>query len=149
MRGNRSLTSPANELSVRHLATDGTTIWAGMQYAQPRATDTALVYQTDGNQWKPLQAPAEGWTAFSGYIGSVAATDTELLATSPQGHAYGRWNLTSGECIASASILDVCPAAASHSKWFLGSGTGESRTSTSPWHRTDFFWDNHWACAKA
>lgn len=145
----QSLSSPDSQLSVRHLATDGSRVWAGMQYAQPRATQTALVYQTDGSTWQPLEAPATGWKVFSGYIGSVAATNAELLATSPQGHSYGRWDLVSGVCIESANVLDVCPAAATGSEWYLGSGTGEIRTSSSSWHRSDFFWDNHWAYTNA
>lgn len=142
-------TAPMKELSVRHLATDGSRVWAAMQYARPRATPSALVYQAEGSGWRPLGTPDKGWGQFSGYIGSIAVTQTDLVATSPQGHAFGRWDLLTGQCIETSSVLDVCPAVATEEKWFLGAGTGEIRSSSSKWHHSDFFWDNHWAYANA
>jgi hypothetical protein len=140
----RLLASPDPQLSVRHLATDGETIWAGLQYANPHAGDAALIYQTTGSGWQALPAPEPGWKIFSGYIGSLAQVHDELLATSPRGHRFGRWNLPRGRCVETASVLDVCPVAAGNHQWFVGSGTGALRSAHSDWHASDFFWDNHW-----
>ncbi len=137
--------SPHADLSLRHLARDGEHIWAGLQYANPYASTTPLVYRTQGDNWQAVATPTGGWELFSGYIGSLALANNELVATSPQGHRYGRWDSRSGACLESTSALDICAAAASADDWFIGSGTGAMRDANSGWQQTNFFWDNHWS----
>ena len=131
------------DLSARHLSTSGNELWVGMQLADPAPTSHALVYRyskTDG--WNPADEPATGWHSFNGYIASVTTTDKEVVATSPQGHIYGRWDL-SGRSIETSKVLDISAATNINNQWWLSSGLGEVNNAGKE-ITSGIFWDNHW-----
>ena len=135
--------APSERLSARHLAFNGTNIWVGMQLADPAPTEAVLLYRYSIEEgWQAAQAPEQGWRGFNGYIGSVAVADQEVVATSPQGHLFGRWSLE-GQSIAAASSLDIAGAAKIGQDWWLSSGVGEVRTAGKQ-IESGIFWDNHW-----
>lgn len=135
--------SPSSRLSARHLAFNGTDLWVGMQLADPAPTEDVLLYRYSKEQgWQAAEAPEQGWRGFNGYMGSVAVADQEVVATSPQGHMFGRWNLE-GRSISATSSLDIAGAAKIGGDWWLSSGVGEVRTADKQMV-SGIFWDNHW-----
>ncbi len=139
------LDSPHPDLSVRHLATDGKSVWAGLQYADPHPNSQPLIYQTNGQNWTAVSAPSGGWEHYSGYVASLAIAGSELLATTPHGHCYSRWNIATHQHVQTAPLLDAAAVASDGNEWFLGSGTGKLVTSHKSSRSTEFFWDNHWS----
>ncbi len=135
--------APGSNLSARHLDSDGETLWVGMQLADPAPTQDALLYSYSAPKgWKVADEPKSGWPSFNGYIASVAVSDAEVVATSPQGHIYGRWDHL-GQPIESVHSLDISAATSVDGNWWLSSGVGEvSRAGKNI--PSGIFWDNHW-----
>tara|TARA_B110000483_G_scaffold217811_2_gene270595 strand:+ start:9757 stop:10827 length:1071 start_codon:yes stop_codon:yes gene_type:complete len=135
---------PTKQLSARHLDSDGENLWVGMQLADPAPTQDALLYSySASNSWQVADSPKTGWPSFNGYIASVAASTDEVVATSPQGHIYGRWD-HQGLAIESINSLDISAATSIDGKWWISSGLGEvSRVGKDI--PSGIFWDNHWA----
>ena len=130
-------------LSARHLSSDGQNLWVGMQLADPAPSHHSLLYRYSNQQgWTAVEEPESGWQGFNGYVGSVTVSENEVVATSPQGHIYGRWDLT-GQSISTQNALDISGATSVNGKWWLSSGVGEvSRAGKILTSRV--FWDNHW-----
>ena len=130
-------------LSARHLSTSGDELWVGMQLADPAPTDHTLVYRySNPSGWTKAEEPAAGWHSFNGYIASVTATDSEVIATSPQGHIYGRWN-PAGQSIETSKVLDISAATSIDNQWWISSGIGEFYHNAGKGD-SGIFWDNHW-----
>lgn len=135
--------APSERLSARHLAFSGADLWVGMQLADPAPTEDVLLYRYSIEKgWQAAEAPAQGWRGFNGYMGSVAVADQEVVATSPQGHLFGRWSLE-GQSIATTSSLDIAGATKIDDNWWLSSGLGEVHTAGKQLN-SGIFWDNHW-----
>ena len=131
------------DLSARHLSSDGQNLWVGMQLADPAPSHHSLLYRYSQQQgWQALEEPESGWQGFNGYIGSVTLSKTEVLATSPQGHIYGRWDHT-GQSIATQNALDISGATSINGQWWLSSGVGEL-SHAGKILNSGVFWDNHW-----
>lgn len=134
---------PNSRLSARHMDTQESELWVGMQLADPAPTEETLVYRySSANGWLPAKAPKQGWQAFNGYIGSVAATTEEVVVTSPQGHVFSRWS-PNGEAIQINNSLDIAAAVSIDNNWWLGSGLGEIYMNNKK-ISSGIFWDNHW-----
>jgi|MEHZ01.5.fsa_nt_MEHZ011385232.1_22 hypothetical protein len=134
---------PTKQLSARHLDSDGKNLWVGMQLADPAPTKDALLYRYSASKgWQVADQPKSGWPSFNGYIASVASSANEVVATSPQGHIYGRWD-HQGQAIESVNSLDISAATSVDGNWWISSGLGEvSRVGKDI--PSGIFWDNHW-----
>lgn len=134
---------PNSRLSARHLSANNKDIWVGMQLADPAPTGDILLYRYSLEKgWQAATPPQQGWQGFNGYIGSVAVAGQEVVATSPQGHLFGRWDLE-GQAIEATNSLDIAGAARIGEKWWLSSGVGEVRNPNKQ-IQSGIFWDNHW-----
>lgn len=130
-------------LSARHLALNGSDIWVGMQLADPSPTEDALLYRySEAEGWQAATAPMQSWRGFNGYIGSVAVGNGEVVATSPQGHNFGRWTLD-GKAQSITASIDVAGATSIQDQWWLSSGLGEVHKAEKTLE-SHIFWDNHW-----
>lgn len=134
---------PNKQLSARHLDSDGENLWVGMQLADPAPTQDALLYRYSASKgWQVADQPKTGWPSFNGYIASVAASANEVVATSPHGHIYGRWD-HQGLAVESINSLDISAATSVDGNWWISSGLGEvSRPGKNI--SSGIFWDNHW-----
>jgi|GEM_PF-2605235 uncharacterized protein len=133
---------PNPRLSARHMATHGSDLWVAMQLADPAPTEDVLLYRYSGDAWHPATAPEQSWRGFNGYLGSLSIAAGEVVATSPQGHRFGRWSLQ-GEPISTTDSLDISAATSIEDQWWISSGVGEVQTASMTM-QSKIFWDNHW-----
>ncbi len=141
-----TLDNPSPGLSLRHLAARGDAIYAGMQYAEPRPSAQPLVYRHKNRNWSALAEPQRGWEIFDGYIASVAVNQSQIMATSPQGHHVGLWDRITLESLETEKILDVSAAISADNQLIAASGVGVMMDAKNLSRRipTEFHWDNHW-----
>ncbi|MDD1782837.1 DUF1513 domain-containing protein [Enterovibrio sp. ZSDZ35] len=137
-------------LSIRHIAISGTgDVVIAQQYKGDETISRPLLamLSSDGH-FQALHAKAEQWQRFNHYIGSVACTDSQIVATSPRGNCFGVWDLSSKELVEMGSLLDASGASANQEGFALSSGSGQTviqKAEKSPiYHRSDVTWDNHW-----
>ena len=141
-----TLGNPSPDLSLRHLAAHGNEIYVGMQYAEPRPSDQPLVYRHTNSEWIALEGPVSGWEIFDGYIASVAVNQTQIMATSPQGHHIGLWDRATLKSVETEKVLDVSAAITVGNRLKAASGVGVMMDAENLSRRipTEFHWDNHW-----
>lgn len=142
----KAVDNPSPGLSLRHLAAYGDEIYVGMQYAYPRPSTQPLVYRYKNHKWAALAEPERGWEVFDGYIASVAASHSKIMATSPQGHHIGLWDRATLESLETEKILDGSAAINAGNQLFAASGVGVMMDAEQLSRRipTEFHWDNHW-----
>ena len=141
--------SPDPKLSIRHLATDPSSlsrVFVAMQYPVPKPTDAPLIYRfTKEKHWAPVAEPKDGWEIFRGYIGSIAADENSVIAASPQGHATVLWGKSGDEYLTKRPLMDAGGAAIIEGKPWLSSGSGQIIAgSFDNKVATRIHWDNHW-----
>ncbi len=159
MRPNLSLLTPDGTLldqmslpdlpqnSIRHLALMGDTIAFAMQWEGDIAEPVPQL-----GLWQPgtapvlcTPAPEESFT-MQGYAGSVAATDSRVLVTSPKGGAAMIFG-TDGAHIATHRRADLCGAATHAGGFLLTDGLGAiwaaDDVGLTRLGAGDTAWDNH------
>ncbi|MEN0000880.1 MAG: DUF1513 domain-containing protein [Pseudomonadota bacterium] len=136
------LSRDQHKLSIRHMAmqTDGT-IWFACQNEGDIAKPLALAgsLSRDG-EIKMLQLPEADWSAFRGYIGSIACTENgeRIAMTSPRGDVAMVIDPVRPDTKTVHTAADVCGVVPHGQEMFLTSGTGRAGSQT---HRLAF--DNH------
>jgi uncharacterized protein len=159
MRPNLTLLSPDGAMldqielaglhqnSIRHLALTGDSIAFAMQWEGDAAETVPLV-----GLWRPGSAPVlceaapEEAMTMQGYAGSIAATASRVLITSPKGGAAMMFALD-GTPVATHRRADLCGAAASADGFVLTDGLGAvwaaDDDGLSPLSTGATAWDNH------
>lgn len=133
--------------SIRHLALSGDSIAFAMQW---EGDPTEPVPQL--GLWTPGQIPvlcippeAEAFT-LQGYAGSIAATDTRILITSPKGGALMLFDAAGGH-VATHHRADLCGTAAQAGAFTVTDGQGAvwsvSDAGLTPLASGPTHWDNH------
>jgi uncharacterized protein len=133
--------------SIRHLALAGDAIAFAMQWEGDPAEPVPQL-----GLWAPGHAPilcpppeADAFT-LQGYAGSIAATDTRILITSPKGGALMLFD-TGGAHVATHHRADLCGAATNAGAFTVTDGSGAvwsvDDTSLTPLATNSTQWDNH------
>jgi uncharacterized protein len=133
--------------SIRHLAFQGNTIAFAMQWEGDPAEPVPQL-----GLWTPGQTPvlctppdAQAFT-MQGYAGSIAATDTRILITSPKGGALMLFD-TAGSYVATHHRPDLCGAVANGAAFTVTDGSGAVWAATdqdlTPLATGHTQWDNH------
>lgn len=133
--------------SIRHLALCGETIAFAMQWEGDPAEPVPQL-----GLWAPGSTPTlctppevEAFT-MQGYAGSIAATDTRILITSPKGGALMLFDAR-GSHVATHHRADLCGAAANAGAFTVTDGGGAvwaaDDAGLTPRATDDTQWDNH------
>ncbi|CZF82111.1 DUF1513 domain-containing protein [Grimontia marina] len=138
------------KLSIRHLATgpEGVVFIAQQYQGDAENILPLLAIKQQGRDISPLKASREEWTRFQQYIGSVACTESQIIATSPRGNCFGIWDLASGVLIEMGSLVDASGAAAAKDHFALSAGSGrvviQDYKKSTIFQSSNVIWDNHW-----
>ncbi|MCX7286539.1 MAG: DUF1513 domain-containing protein [Rhodobacterales bacterium] len=133
--------------SIRHLALTGTSIAFAMQWeGDPDDAVPLLGLWTPGSAPRLCEAsPAEAFT-MQGYAGSLAATDTRIVITSPKGGAAMVF-ASDGTPVATHRRADLCGAASLGDGFVLTDGLGAlwqaDDTGLQALGTGQTLWDNH------
>jgi uncharacterized protein len=133
--------------SIRHLAVQGTSIAFAMQWeGDPFDPVPQLGLWTPGNSPTLCTPPEAQAYTMQGYAGSIAATDSRILITSPKGGALMLFD-AKGSHIATHYRADLCGAAASGGAFTVTDGGGAvwavDDTDLRPLSSGETHWDNH------
>ncbi|OBT14789.1 hypothetical protein A9264_13515 [Vibrio sp. UCD-FRSSP16_10] len=148
-----------HQLSIRHISagtgSETDQVFCGLQNKGDKDEFPPLVFKhTQGDKkMQPLGAKPEQWARFDNYIGSIAATDKWVIATSPRGNCYGIWAQNSGELLEISSLADACGVTSFDDGFAMSSGSGavlvsdanHSDKSELNHFITPIIWDNHWS----
>lgn len=117
-----------HQLGLRHIAVAGRAVVAGAQDEATRDRPVPLGFLWQGDDLDALGAPPEGWGAWRGYVGSVAASQDGRLAalTAPRAGRAGIWDIATRAWVAGIEAPDICGAAPRGASGFLFS-TGRGR----------------------
>ncbi|WP_028024097.1 DUF1513 domain-containing protein [Enterovibrio calviensis] len=139
-----------HQLSIRHLAVSSA---KDVVIAQQYKGDTdkvspLLAIKRKNGDFVALKASTEQWTRFQHYIGSVACTEKQVIATSPRGNCFGVWDIATGELQSLSALMDASGVSAEADRFALSSGSGRvafqlARKSIN-FHTSGVTWDNHW-----
>ena len=146
-----SVKLPNHQLSIRHLCRAKDKVIFGQQYAgEPTDVNLPLLASHSHSEGAlEFQATQEEWARFDNYIGSVAADEKYVLATSPRGNCYGIWSLQTHELVELAILSDACGVAVVNEAFTISSGAGKVVHDNIAERRRSFVsnivWDNHWA----
>ncbi|WP_394212959.1 DUF1513 domain-containing protein [Enterovibrio calviensis] len=139
-----------HQLSIRHLAVSpNQDVVIAQQYkGDPDHIAPLLAIRRNNGDFTALKAGTEHWTRFQQYIGSVACTGSQVIATSPRGNCFGIWDIETGELQAISSLMDASGASAQREGFAISAGTGrvviqEPRKSIT-FQTSEVTWDNHW-----
>ncbi|WP_232313076.1 DUF1513 domain-containing protein [Enterovibrio coralii] len=139
-----------HQLSIRHMAvtSSGGVVVAQQYKGESEDALPLLAVLSSGGQFYSLNAREDQWQRFNHYIGSVACTDSQIVATSPRGNCFGVWDMKSGELLEIGSLLDASGASADKTGFALSSGSGrlvmQKTEKSHTYHDSDVVWDNHW-----
>jgi hypothetical protein len=149
------LDSSLHQLSLRHMALDGTgRAWAGGQF-QGSKTDTPPLVAIISRDEAPvlLDLPEKLAGQLENYIGSVTATtDQNVIATSaPRGGKTLFWSAETGDYLGHHNIADGCGVAPiDQGSFLISDGNGGVSYLPEPGGRAEilarpagFAWDNH------
>ena len=134
------------QLSIRHLAYDAArdTLWLACQGQDPSAEPQALIYSYQAEQGlQALEADADYWAWFNHYVGSIAVSGDNLLASSPRGHCLAQWSLQQRSLDKLLQVDDVCGLAANAKHWWASTGQGRTLQQHGPNTAQQLRWDNH------
>jgi hypothetical protein len=133
--------------SIRHLALQGDSIAFAMQWEGDPAEPVPQL-----GLWTPGEPPRLCWPAeadaftMQGYAGSVAATESRILITSPKGGAAMIF-AADGTPVATHHRADLCGAAAKADRFTVTDGMGVTWVADdaglTALSRTETQWDNH------
>ncbi|MDD1794746.1 DUF1513 domain-containing protein [Enterovibrio sp. ZSDZ42] len=139
-----------HQLSIRHLAVSSA---KDVVIAQQYKGDTdkvspLLAIKRNNGDFVTLKGSTEQWTRFQHYIGSVACTDKQVIATSPRGNCFGVWDIETGELQSLSALMDASGVSAEADRFALSAGSGRvafqlARKSIN-FHTSGVTWDNHW-----
>ncbi|WP_432454260.1 DUF1513 domain-containing protein [Agarivorans sp. QJM3NY_29] len=139
-----------HQLSIRHLAysAHSDTLWLACQGQDPEAEISSLVYSHHGEgPLVALDPDADYWGLFDRYVGSIACSQGEVLASSPRGAKLGVWSEAQGELSHLVQMDDVCGLAGGETTWVASTGQGQllgQRGSGEDWRaQSPLQWDNH------
>ncbi|WP_407332972.1 DUF1513 domain-containing protein [Enterovibrio sp. 27052020O] len=141
---------PDNQLSIRHLAVSpAQDVVIAQQYqGDPDNISPLLAIRRNNGDFTALKAGTEHWTRFQQYIGSVACTGSQVIATSPRGNCFGIWDLETGELQALSSLMDASGASAQPEGFAISAGTGgvviQKPRKSITFQTSEVAWDNHW-----
>jgi uncharacterized protein len=139
--------SDLSQNSIRHLALTGNSIAFAMQWeGDPAEAVPLLGLWTPGSAPRLCEpAPDEAYT-MQGYAGSVAATDSRIIITSPKGGAAMVF-AADGTPVATHHRADLCGAARLGDGFVLTDGLGAlwqaGDTGLTPLGTGQTLWDNH------
>ncbi|PKF51061.1 DUF1513 domain-containing protein [Enterovibrio nigricans] len=139
-----------HQLSIRHIAIsrNGDVVVAQQYKGEDGAALPLLAILRKSGEFLALEARPEQWQRFNQYIGSVACTDSQIVATSPRGNCFGVWDLGSGKLMEMGTLLDASGASANQFGFAISSGSGrlvvKSAKEIPIYQGTDVVWDNHW-----
>jgi hypothetical protein len=159
MRPNLALLSPDGALldrielpdlpqnSIRHLALAGPAIAFAMQWeGDPSEPVQPLGLWTPGQTPVLCALPPDEALAMQGYAGSVAATDRQILVTSPRGGVAMLFD-AAGDHLATHRRADLCGAAARDGRLVVTDGLGALWSAETagllPLATHPLRWDNH------
>lgn len=133
--------------SIRHLALQGETIAFAMQWeGDPAEAVPQLGLWSPGQPPRLCEPRPEDAFTMQGYAGSIAATETRILITSPKGGALMLFD-TTGAHIATHHRPDLCGAATSGAGFTVTDGSGAIWSATddalTPMASGQTQWDNH------
>jgi hypothetical protein len=133
--------------SIRHLALQGDTIAFAMQWeGDPAEPVPQLGLWTPGSIPTLCTPPEAEAFAMRGYAGSIAATQTRILITSPKGGALMVFDAR-GSHVATHRRPDLCGAAASGLAFTVTDSQGAVWEATdaglAPLATGETLWDNH------
>ncbi|WP_241910732.1 DUF1513 domain-containing protein [Enterovibrio norvegicus] len=143
-------TLPDHQMSIRHLAmsTKGEIVTAQQYRGSKDDVQPLLAIRRLSGEYQQLVATTEQWSRFNQYIGSVACTESQIVATSPRGNCYGIWNIESGELEELGPLLDASGAAAKPDRFALSAGSGrlviQNVQKNIEFQTSEVHWDNHW-----
>ncbi|KKD59351.1 hypothetical protein RN22_16570 [Grimontia sp. AD028] len=138
------------KLSIRHLALSpkGDVVIAQQYQGDAENIVPLLAIKQHRRDITPLKASREQWTRFQQYIGSVACTESQIVATSPRGNCFGIWDLASGVLTEMGSLFDASGAAAVKDRFALSAGSGRlvirNHQKSIAFQSSSVVWDNHW-----
>lgn len=138
------------KLSIRHLAIShaGDIVFAQQYKGETDNISPLLAIKRKGREITPLKASVEEWMRFKQYIGSVACTDSQIIATSPRGNCFGVWDLASGALVEMGALVDAAGAAGAGEHFALSSGSGrlviKKERKSLLYQSSNVNWDNHW-----
>lgn len=133
--------------SIRHLALQGETIAFAMQWeGDPAEPVPQLGLWTPGSAPLLCSPPEAQVFTLQGYAGSIAATETRILVTSPKGGALMLFD-ASGAHVATHQRADLCGAATGPAGFTVTDGQGAVWSARDdglmPLASTETQWDNH------
>lgn len=133
--------------SIRHLALQGDTIAFAMQWeGDPSEPVPQLGLWTPGSSPVLCRPPAVDEFAMQGYAGSIAATTTRILLTSPKGGAAMIFD-AGGAHVVTHHRPDLCGAASVAEAFTVTDGQGAvwaaSDEDLTPLSKGQTQWDNH------
>ncbi len=142
---------PVHQMSMRHLAysPQGKLIAANQFMGEDHITPPLLTARIHPNKWVELSAKPSEWHRFENYIGSVACTENDIIATSPKGNCYGIWDAKSLQLKDIKSMSDVCGVGVKDNAAYLTSGNQKIKILPESEHlkettlHTHLKWDNH------
>lgn len=132
------------QLSIRHLTVDkqGLVVFACQYQGEKELLPLIYTHQLGQKKAQTLNATEEQWLRFDDYIGSIAVSHNEIIATSPRGNCYAKWSKDNLNLIKIMSLNDACGVATNNSNFVLSSGSGEIGTLNKK-QQTSWHWDNH------
>lgn len=137
--------APVANLSLRHLSVSraGEVFIAG-QYQLAIEHAPALLFKLIDDTLKPFDMPANFWPKVDGYIGSIACTESTVVATSPRGHWLGEFDQQTLALQQQLLSRDICAVTDSAIGPIAGTGTGHVHTPEGR-IRSSVRWDNHFS----
>jgi hypothetical protein len=133
--------------SIRHLALCGQSVAFAMQWEGDLAEPVPqLGLWTPGHTPVLCQPRPEEAFTMQGYAGSIAATESRILVTSPKGGVAMVFT-EDGSHVATHRRTDLCGAASHHGRFTLTDGLGALwsaiDTGLEPLASGTTLWDNH------
>ncbi|TXR52068.1 DUF1513 domain-containing protein [Reinekea thalattae] len=139
------VSSPEASVSLRHLcASNQGDIYIAGQYQLDVSQSPALLFKLNNNQLTPFQIEPDFWPRVKGYIGSIACTDTSIVATSPRGHWLGEFDMNTLSLQEQLLSMDICALANSPVGPIAGTGTGNLHLAEQRIN-SHVRWDNHFS----
>ncbi|TCS43100.1 DUF1513 domain-containing protein [Reinekea marinisedimentorum] len=135
--------APVPNLSLRHLSVSNSAeVYIAGQYQLATENAPALLFKLAGDQLIPFSMPDSFWPKVDGYIGSIACTESTVVATSPRGHWLGEFDQQTLELKNQLLSRDICAVTDSGIGPIAGTGTGYIHTPEGR-IRSSVRWDNH------